>query len=134
MIEFLDYTFKKEEKLCSRKAIEELVKGGYSEFCYPFKVQWKQTSIEQKSPVQIAFSVPKRIHKRANKRNTIKRRLREAYRINKFTLYDVLFAKELKIQILMVYISNEILTYQEIEVKLKKLLFQIEQHVQKVTK
>lgn len=118
-------SFSKEEKLCSRKAIETLLKDGKPVFCFPYKVLWVKTQYEQPFPVQIAFSVPKRRHKRANKRNTIKRRMREAFRHYKVPLYKILTDKEVKIQILIVYIAPEVLKYDEMKPKFKNVLDQI---------
>jgi len=89
-----------------------------------------KTQFEQPYPVQIAFSVPKRRHKRANKRNTIKRRMREAFRHQKASLYKSLADKEVKIQILIVYIAPEVLDYDEMEPKLKVVLDQITGQIQ----
>ena len=49
------------------------------------------------------FVVPKKKHKRANKRNIIKRRMREAYRLNKQTLYESV--GNTKYDIMFVYLS-----------------------------
>lgn len=89
-----------------------------------------KTHFEQPYSVQIAFSVPKRRHKLANKRNIIKRRMREAFRHQKSTLYKSLADKEVKIQILIVYIAPEVLDYDEMEPKLKIVLDQITGQVQ----
>jgi ribonuclease P protein component len=126
----LEFSFSKKEKLCSRKAIESLLKDGKSLFCYPYKVLWVKTEYEQPFSAQVAFSVPKRKHKCANKRNTIKRRMREAFRLHKESIYSVLLEKNSKIQLLFVYIATEELTYQEIESKLKNVLDQIIKNIQ----
>ncbi len=121
----MNFTFSKEEKLCSRKAIEALIRDGKSLFCFPFKVQWIKTEYQQPFPIQIVFSVPKRRYKRANNRNLLKRRMREAFRLNKADIYKVLYGKDIKIQILLVYIAPTELAYYEIEAKLKFVLEKI---------
>ena len=82
-------------------------------------------------PAQVAFSVPKKRFKRANKRNLIKRRLRESYRLNKNNFYQDLHQKGIHIQLLIVYIAPEILSYQKIEPKIKSILEYIMANVQK---
>ena len=124
-------TFKKEEHLCSRKAFETLFKDGSSLFHFPFRIIWMKTDYPLTYPAQIAFAVPKKRFKRANKRNLIKRRLREAYRLNKHPLYQFLTEHETQIQFLIVYIAPEILTYHEIEPKIKNALGQIMAAIQK---
>jgi ribonuclease P protein component len=130
----LEFTFKKGERLCSRKAFEILVKTGKVSFLFPLRVQWAITEYPQSFPAQIAFSVPKRNFKRANKRNLLKRRLREAYRYNKHPLYQFLQEKNIKIQLLIVYIAPEVINYHELEPKLQQILGKILAELQKTVK
>ena len=51
--------------------------------------------------------------------------MREAFRLNKAEIYDILAEKGIKIQLLLVYISPEEITYHEMESKLKTVLNQI---------
>jgi len=84
------YTLKKNEILSSRKQINSLFSVGKSIFKYPFKMVYivKDIESEKDSPVLFSISVPKRKIKTAVKRNLIKRRTREAYRLNKQILLD----------------------------------------------
>ena len=81
--------------------------------------------------MQIAFAVPKKRFKRANKRNLVKRRLREAYRLNKAPFYLFLEEKKIRLQLLVVYIAPDVLTYHELEPKIKNALNNIMAAVQK---
>ena len=67
--------FKKSERLCAQKQIDELFLKGETFFVYPLKLYAMPD--EQK---QILISVPKRMQKKAVDRNLIKRRIRESYR------------------------------------------------------
>jgi len=78
---------------------------------------WSIADNKATFPAEVAFAVPKKKYKRANKRNILKRRMREAYRLNKHMLYTALEEKEKRAHILMVYIGNEILPYHDIEKK-----------------
>lgn len=130
----LNLTFAKEERLCSQKAFENLLKSGSSVFLFPFKITWVKTEYPLPFQAQIAFSVPKKRFKRANKRNLIKRRLREAYRLNKHPLYDFLKTRDIRIQLLVVYVAPEVMTYHDIETKFKNALDSIMAAIQKAAK
>jgi ribonuclease P protein component len=110
------FTFRKKEKLCSQKLIGEMFLSGNSFLCYPLKVTWiKVEELQSEFPVQIAFSVPKRIFKRAHDRNRIKRLMREAYRLQKSVLYDAAETEKVKIALMLVYIGKEQMEFNRIE-------------------
>ena len=69
---------------------------------------------------EILFSTPKKFLKRANKRNKVRRRMREAYRLNK----ELLLSGEKKrmMQIALIYSSKEVIDYKTIENATKKIL------------
>ena len=69
------------------------------------------------------FVVPKKKHKRANKRNDIKRRMREVYRLNKHALYEAL--KTQKIDIMFVCLTNEEIEYPVIEINMLQLMLNL---------
>jgi ribonuclease P protein component len=120
------YTFKKEERLCNKKLIDGLYHSGSSFLCYPFKASWQFIDVPQKFPVQIVFSVSKKRFKRAVDRNLVKRRMREAYRLNKQQyLYGVLNSSEKKIILSLGYIGKEITASDFIQKKMLKLLAQL---------
>jgi ribonuclease P protein component len=68
----------------------------------------------------MAVSVPKRLFKRAVDRNLLKRRIREAYRLNKLDLYNLLEQKELKINLVIQYQHKDIAGFHAIEEGLLK--------------
>lgn len=110
-----EFTFTKDERLCSQKLIGELFTSGESLLAYPLKVVFMKTNLTESFPVQAAFTVSKRNFKRAVKRNLLKRRMREAYRLNKTSLYDELAAKNIQIAIMFVYVGKDIIEYPAIE-------------------
>jgi len=80
------YTFRKAEHLKSEILIKELFSKGSSFHLYPFRIIHKPLSSSQDPVHQVLFSVPARSFKRAVDRNILKRRAREAYRLNKSAL------------------------------------------------
>lgn len=121
-----DFSLKKTERLCSKKAFEFLFANSKTVFIHPLKIIYASTKTSGPGLTQVAFGVSKRNFKRANKRNRIKRLLREAYRKHKF------LAKDGFNQYLMVmYIAKEIENYQEIEIKLTKALDIISAKIEK---
>ena len=110
-----EFTLKKEERLCSQKIIGDLFASGESFLAYPLKVVFLKTDTSQSYPVLAAFTVSKRNFKRAVKRNLLKRRMREAYRLNKHLLYDELATKNITLAMRFVYVGKDIVEYTAIE-------------------
>ncbi len=116
------YYFRKEERLCSIKLIEQLYSQGSSFSFYPFRIIYSIQPI-QEVPAQIVISVPKRKFKRAVDRNKIKRRIKEVYRHSKEDfLYPQLVEKNISLHILIIYTGNEINTTINIRKKLNLAL------------
>ena len=72
------------------------------------------------------FSVSKRNFKKAVDRNVLKRRLREAYRLNKHRI-----AASNRLVIAYIYNAKEILTFAQIEERLVKTFNRFD-HVEKI--
>jgi len=127
------YTFKKEERLCNKRLIDELFHNGSSFLCYPFKASWLLVdAATQSTPAQVLISVSKRRYKHAVDRNLVKRRIREAYRLQKQQhLYDLLTGADKKIVFSLSYIGKQIEPYELMEKKMLKLLKQLSGEVVK---
>ncbi len=108
------FIFPKNEKLCSHTVIELLFAEGASFVSYPFRVIYLPTQLPQDVPVQVMFSISKKRFKRAVHRNLLKRRCREAYRLNRKQFMEVQRQSDQQIAFAMVYISSEQLPYSKI--------------------
>lgn len=123
------FSFSKKERLSGGILIHKLFSEGKTMMVYPFRIIYLFTESDLPSPAQMLISVPKRNFKRAVDRNLLKRRIKEAYRLNKSILYDVLLKEEKKLVFAMVYISNEIVSYQQIELRIKEFLLKFSEKI-----
>lgn len=125
-------TFKKEERLCNKRLIEQLFHKGSSFHLYPFRVTFL-SSKEILVPAQVLIAVPKRRFKRAVDRNLLKRRIREGYRTNKQNLlYEFLKQQQVKVLFSIQYIGKEIHDFSFIELKLKEVLLKLQNEYAKL--
>jgi len=123
------FTFRKNEKLTSRKVISQLFEKGNAIHCYPFKALWLKEILNTSTSAQLCITVPKKSFKKAHDRNYIKRKIREAYRKNKSALYSPLQEKNLQIALLIIYIAKDDISAEVIEEKLIKLIAQLHETV-----
>jgi ribonuclease P protein component len=105
------YSFKKDERLKGKKAIATLFDKGNSFYCYPFRVLWMPLAHQGSYPVQTAVSVSKKYFKKAIDRNRIKRLMREAWRLNKISIYNTLEEHKGKIILMILYTGTRLPSY-----------------------
>ncbi|MDB5240980.1 MAG: ribonuclease protein component [Spirosoma sp.] len=130
----MQQTFTKSERLCSKKVLGELFKKGSASgqpglaqtfYLFPFRVLYLPQDPE--SPPgwpAIVITVPKRTFKRAVDRNLIRRRVREAYRLNKTSLAPNGTGpiKSSPASIAFLYTAKQIISFEEIEKGMKLAL------------
>lgn len=116
-------TLPRAERLRTLGAIRRLFESGESGFVYPFRYVWFAEADDRMS-AEVLFSVPKKFHKRANRRNLLRRRAKEAYRLNKGLLL-VEGGKTAAVDVALIYSSKEIVPYKTIENALRRILQQI---------
>ncbi len=116
------HTLPRAERLRTLGAIRRLFGSGESGFVYPFRYVWFAEGDEQMS-AEVLFSVPKKFHKRANRRNLVRRRTKEAYRLNKERLVGC--GKSAAVDVALIYSTKEIVPYKTIEHALHRIFQQI---------
>lgn len=124
------FKFPKQEKLSSRKEIDRLFKEGRAFLAYPLRVQYSFHGFEEDVPARALFSVPKRRFRRAVMRNRLKRRTREAYRLNKAGLFDVLRNSRTSARVAFIFVGQEEVDYHVIEKGMKKALARLMKEVE----
>ena len=123
----LKKNFGKHDKLKSSLEIENLYRENKFIVAYPLKCYYSFSEImENKSTVQAAFAVPKRIFKHAVIRNTLKRRMREGYRLHFKKIFEILInQKDKQLKLFFIYIGKETLDYeciaQNMQVSMQKI-------------
>ncbi len=103
----MKYTFTKEERLCNKSLIDRLFHDGSSFVIYPYRVVFKSFEpLTEDVPLQSIISVSKRRFKKAVDRNFIKRRMREAFRLQKYNLVEFLEEHSLHLLLALQYIGK----------------------------
>lgn len=125
----MNYRYPKAEKLCSKVIIDKIFEEQKPIYEYPLKVLWIIEPLPQDVFVQSAVTVSKRRFKLAVHRNLIKRRLREAFRLNKHDLYITAESKKLQLAVIFIYNHSKILPFSSIEPAMIKALDKIVQKV-----
>lgn len=117
-----EFTLGKNERLKSRKAIEELFKNGKRFTVSPFRVFF---AINKSNDLQIGCGASTRNFKKAVDRNKVKRLTREAWRLQKNPLQVLLKEKGLGLNLFLIYTEKELpeyaFIYSQVEKVIKKL-------------
>ena len=118
---------RKEERLCSQKLIDSLFNNGKSRSlsAFPVRAVYMCTPSVDSARVKMMVSVPKRLFKRAVKRNRIKRQLREAYRKNKQLLDNAMQATDQTLLVAFIWLSDRLYTSSDVEERVKTILQRI---------
>jgi ribonuclease P protein component len=118
------FSFSREERIKSKKTMDTLFRTGKAFFIYPYKVHYllAPATAPEDEPLQAGFSVPKRLHRRANRRNRLKRLGREHYRLRKTALKDALQHAGLTLRCMWLYQAKEEMDYAALAAPMEKCL------------
>lgn len=125
----MDYKLNKSEKLTSRTAIERLFDEGKSLMAFPLRAAYRLRQPGD-APVQFLISIPKKRIRKAVTRVLLRRRTREAYRLNRHELLtNILDERGIGVDIAFVYLDSTAAPYEVINEKMIHLLSRIAQAV-----
>ena len=121
------FTLSKEERICSKKLINELFTGnGRSMTAFPLRVVFmKRTIVYDQPRAAMLVSVPKRYFKHAVDRNRVKRQVREAFRRNKSIITQNLTDDHEAVAMAFVWLTNEKYPSSDVENRMVRLLTRI---------
>jgi ribonuclease P protein component len=115
-------TFKKQEKLKSRKLIQQVFSAGNAVNAHPLRIVFYTPAEPMECPVKIGVTASSRNFKKAVDRNRIKRLLREAYRLNKSELLNHAQQNNVQLAAFILYTDKVLPDFQLINDKMKVLL------------
>lgn len=120
----------KKEKLCSTVAVEQLFmrgSGTSGALDYPLRAVWRSNPRRRSdAPVAFLITVPKKRLRHAVDRVTMRRRIREAYRLQR-QVYPM--PQGTRIDLAFVYVANRLMPYSAVYAAVGKLLARIQQSV-----
>lgn len=132
-------TFRKAERLCSKKSIETLFAGSSRAISvYPLRAVYKERAEalplkgagRSGEAVRLLISVSKRHFRHAVDRNRTKRLIREAYRHHRQLLTNSLADRH--IDLALIWMSNSLSDYPTVESRIKVILQRIAEELKEV--
>ena len=112
------------EKLCSETAISRLFARSdrevHTALVYPLRMAWRVDGVREVKVARFLVSVPKKRLRHAVDRVTMRRRVREAYRLNRD-----LMPRDLPLDIAFIYVADRLLPYSRIETAMRRLLTEL---------
>lgn len=113
-------TLGKKERLKSRKQIDGLFDQGRKMMVFPFRLMYYYSPGEY--DLKAGFTVSSRSFPRAVDRNRIKRLTREAYRLQKSGLVEILEKNKLTAYLFFIYTGRELPEFSTVQKTVQQLL------------
>jgi ribonuclease P protein component len=116
------FTLGKNERLKSRKSIEQLFNGGKKITASPYKVLYEFVPPTGAYSLLFSTGVSAKNFKKAVDRNRIKRLTREAWRLQKKELQDKLREYNRQLNVFFIYTGRELPEYEELKKKVASVI------------
>jgi ribonuclease P protein component len=116
------YSFGKQEKLKSRKLIQQLFAEGKAISAHPLRLIYTRPGMVMDQPVKVGVSASSRNFKKAVDRNRIKRLMREAYRLNKTSLLQHMNITGQQFSVFIIYTDKVLPEFSIINQKMQVIL------------
>lgn len=117
----------KTEKVCGEIAVSRLFNrtdaDNNSLSAFPLRIIWRDSQCQNPKCSRFLISVPKRRFRHAVDRVKLRRRIREAYRLNRHLLPQGKF-----VDILFIYLPGIIMPYSQIERGMVRALSKLQSH------
>jgi ribonuclease P protein component len=118
------FTLGKNERLKSRKQIEQLFSDGQRFSISPFRIfySFQNNAAPTNQSLQAGFGASSRNFKTAVDRNRIKRLTKEAWRLQKNDLANLLKEQNRKLNVFFIYTGKELPAYDGVYNTMKKIM------------
>ena len=119
------FNFPARLRIKSKKDIERLFENDASFFAHPLLLKYyiEETISDSTQEPQFAVSIPKRNFRRAHDRNLLKRRIREAYRLQWRQILNETYSS--KILLMFIYVGKQINEFDDLHKAVENLLLKI---------
>ncbi len=123
----LRYTLTKKERLHLKRDVDALFASGHAFIAYPLRVVVHTTPLtEGEAPTCAILAVAaKKYFRRANKRNRVKRLIRESYRLRKHHFLALAEAQEVHLHLGLLSVAKELPTQADVDRGMEKALSRI---------
>ena len=123
----LRYTLTKKERLHLKRDVDALFASGHAFIAYPLRVVIHTTPLtEGEAPTSAILAVAaKKYFRRANKRNRVKRLIRESYRLRKHHFLALAEAQEVHLHLGLLSVAKELPTQADVDRGMEKALSRI---------